>query len=562
VTDELLQEDDVRAEKRLAERRVAWREQRRARNAAGPMSPERRRWPTVAGVVAVLVLAGWGSTTLKPAAARTFVATAALDSGMPVVIPPGVRSTQWFCPGPLPIGSAVYSASIELSNTGATAVAGRATIVSAAGWSATGALTVPAQGRTSVPVTGSPQRSSAAVAVELSGGGVGAEEVVHASGETTTAPCQVQAFAHWYFASGSTAAGSDLLLALYNPGATATVTNVSFSAGSPPVAVSAGEDRASAQSSPAAIPITPASLQGLVVNPGKLVVIDVGQSVQLRPELATTVVADGGRIVAGEWSQPIAGLTATGPASGAGAHKTELDGALIAGTDQTLDRWWFPLGGTPGGAADAYWIYNPSGSATKVSLSASLGAQTTATLQFVVAAGSLATVLPPLPSRPKGGVVSAAQEVAAGQFTASDWVEVSSQQKPGIVVARSAATTLPSQSRARGGVPRVVISPDSLLGASMLGREWLFSGTVATAGRDELVTLADPGSHAVVVSIAMLGSLAVPGALALPGVLPVTKLRGIAPLVRGATHGPSGIASSGTGFVAIEIITVPAGGVV
>jgi len=349
------------------------------------------------------------------------------------------------------------------------------------------------------------------------------------------------------------------LLALYNPGATTAVANVAFSAGAPPGTAAVGSNAASAP--PAVTPISPVPFQGVVVDPGKVVVLDIGQDVQLRPELATLVTAANGRIVAGEWSQPTTGLTASGSASSTHSRIAPAGVALIAGTDQPLARWWFPLGSTPGGTVDAYWIYNPSSSPTKVSLSASLGAQVTSTLEFVVAAGSLATVVPPLPSRPKGNGVALRAAAPASSLTAGAWVEVSSQGRAGIVVARSNVTTLPSQSRARRGVPDVLISPDSVLGVAGPGREWLFSGAAATSGLDELITLANPGNHQVVVSVATLSTSSGSGsafAASSPTVTATTR-HGSPPLARGAPHGGGGAYASGNGFVVIEIVTIPAG---
>jgi Family of unknown function (DUF5719) len=115
----------------------------------------------------------------------------------------------------------------------------------------------------------------------FAGGGVVASQVVSGPLGWSTAPCATQTSSQWAFAGGSTTAGNSLVLSLFDPAAPETVVDVTF-------VTNTGL-------------VTPQAYQGLVVGPGKLVTLDVGQYVQKATTVATFVATQSGAVVSSEF---------------------------------------------------------------------------------------------------------------------------------------------------------------------------------------------------------------------------------------------------------------------
>ena len=115
--------------------------------------------------------------------------------------------------------------------------------------------------------------------VELDGGGVTVSELVDGPLGWAEAPCASTTSPAWYFASGSTSAGSSLYVFLFNPTSTEAVVDLTFATGQ-------GVTK-------------PQPFEDLVVAPGALVVVGVASYVQDQSSVATIVAgrfgAGGGR---------------------------------------------------------------------------------------------------------------------------------------------------------------------------------------------------------------------------------------------------------------------------
>ncbi|HEV2360943.1 MAG TPA: hypothetical protein VGS21_04505 [Acidimicrobiales bacterium] len=477
----------------------------------------------VAGLCVLLAAAGFASAEIKPAPLAGGASLVSAGAGLPFVSPPGTLSSAWYCPGPLPVDIGGSQSEIDVVDTAPTPVSGTVSLALSTGASIQHAFTAPAGGRVSVSLAGLAATSLpligasgtltpqwAAAQVDVSGGGVAVTEAVQTSASTgsavsdTLAPCQVSTSTTWYFPSGSTAAGSDLLLSLYNPSATSAVANVSFVPGTPP--------GSAPKSGPS--PIEPVGLQGLTVANGQTVVIDVGHDVQLEAQLATDVTAVHGRLVAGEWAQPVYGLTASGPGSQAiGKSKGgkrpayPAPGAFVGGASSPLSSWVFPPGPVPGPGLDAYWIMNPSPSPAVVTLTSAVDASDTTTLSATIAPGSLSVVVPPNPVSPREGPVSGALSPTAAP-PLGGYVEVTAAHGVGVVVSRSSTTTVVTTSHSGKRTSTLVSSPVAAIGVAVGGRSFVLAGFDAPGPQQEqnALEVANPGTRAVVVGLGLLQS--------------------------------------------------------
>jgi hypothetical protein len=369
-----------------AERRAAREEKRHGAARADPH--DRRRWPVVALVVLALVLAGVsGGIKASGAGSVPMSSNVIASSVLPVVGPASASSSAWYCPGPLPLGPKGGS-SVEIANTGQTAVTAALTIAILPGaprsaaplalrWSPTGSartvrLTVPPLSTFDYALPAAVAGSRAAVTVLTNGGGIAVAEGSSSQGVRTTASCQVVPGGSWLLASGSTAHAADTFVSILDPTSLPAVVNVSCAV----PALPGTQTQA----------ITPPPLQGLTLQPGQLLLVDLGRIVQLKPNLAVTATTTSGRVVVGEWTQ-----TAVGP-----TYYGRLQSAVSSG----LGTWSFPLASSPPGVMPVYWLYNPSTKESRVQVAIAVGSKSLTTQQLSVLPASLAVVSPGIVSEP------------------------------------------------------------------------------------------------------------------------------------------------------------------
>lgn len=300
------------------------------RSRPGPLlAGARARFPAVA-MVAVLVAAGAVvghlASPLPPKVRLQPTALAAEAS------PVGSESSSWYCPGaPGPTDPAVQTR-LELVNAGARKVRAVIVVVDAEGRSAVSRVVVPAHAQIDETPGLLVAGTWLATRVDVAGGGVTASELVDSGGNQSVAPCASEGSALWYFASGSTARGSSLRVALLNPSPDLAVVDLSFV-------------------TPSGV-TSPQPFQGLVVDPGTVSAITVGRYVQNKSAVATVVSARSGTVVAGE-------LQLYGPAGAAGV-------AIRLGSPAPSSVWDLPHSVDLVGGSSQLVMFNPSSKAELV----------------------------------------------------------------------------------------------------------------------------------------------------------------------------------------------------
>ena len=289
------------------------------------------RWPVLAFLAVVLVGAGLIDAAVgtgSPPPPATLASAGA---------PRGSESSSWYCTGGTG-GSGDAGATLQLVNSGPGAVSGTVTVVNDQGASGSAPVTVPAGGQTAVATDQVEQGNWLAASIDLDGGGVVASEIVEGATGWAQAPCASTTASHWYFASGATNNGSLLYVSLFNPTSTVSVVNLAFV-------------------TPKGL-LRPQPFEGLVVNPGQLVVAGVASYVQGAPEVSTIVQAGSGRVVASELE-----VHNVGGRSGL---------SLRLGSPVTENEWSVPRTVHVTGTATTLEIFNPTSAPEKVTVTVHL----------------------------------------------------------------------------------------------------------------------------------------------------------------------------------------------
>ena len=173
----------------------------------------------------------------------------------------------------------------------------------------------------------------------LNGGGVAVSESVQSSDGWSVTSCASRTSASWYFPQGSTVAGNDVTLDLYDPSVTQAVVDID-------VVTPSGE-------------VEPTDYQGIAVPAGGLVTEKLDAHATSDPEVATIVEAASGSVVAEEFQQHTSG------------HAVGIAEQLGAVAPQKV--WGFPYCVEPHGGSLVFNILNPGSAATQVVLAATYG---------------------------------------------------------------------------------------------------------------------------------------------------------------------------------------------
>lgn len=309
---------------------------------------DRRRLPAVAGVVAVVaaVVAAGGAVDRRGEAAPADPATSttlAPDVLASLAPAPSSLGSTWYCAGGTARDGGSADHRVVVVNPGEVAV--EATLTVYAGGLAnddaapdlepvTRDLEVPARGRVAVRLADVVEAQFAAALVEVAGGEVVVEHVVRGGDDLDAAPCATTPSPTWYAASGQTTRDARDLLTLFNPFPDDAVVDIGFTT---PEGIREVVD-----------------YQGFVVPAQRVVVVDVGAAVQRHPQVAITVAARAGRLVAdriqvydGEGDMP-AGL------------------ALVPTAPAAALLWQFPDGFKTDGLREVVTVYNPSATTAEV----------------------------------------------------------------------------------------------------------------------------------------------------------------------------------------------------
>jgi hypothetical protein len=387
------------------------------------MSPAHRarqhRWRVVAFVVLVVAGLAVVATTHGAAVSRAPASPATLVGA------PDAESSAWYCTGQ---GTADSGAPglVVLSNTTDRSISGTVTTVTDSGAPVTVAVAVPARSAVS-PSLPSVSGTWQSQIVTLSGGGVAVTQAVRGPAGWSEAPCQSSTSSAWYFAGGTTSSGAGLAVSLLDPSTTPVVVDLSFV-------------------TPSGV-VHPINYQGVVLQPGQLVVKDVGSEVQNESTVSTVVSARTGRFVAAElqvFPTPTAGLSVVAGASRAEAH------------------WVVPQAQEAQGGSSELDVFNPGTTGESVTVHLRLASGPLAPLSSSVAPGSTWVLTTSSQTRiPVGASYSADVEAAGG---------------PGVVVARTVQ------------VPASAPSPQSGLAAAVDG--------LSTASPTRQWVVAPPGTSA------------------------------------------------------------------
>lgn len=375
--------------------------------------------------------------------------------------PPSAQSSSWYCQGatspspgtgsPSPSTGPV-TASLLLANAADRPVAARVVV---AGSRKATSLTVAAHGRAVVAENGLARGGDVAATVDLSAGGVAVDQRLSGPEGLATAPCLSQVGRRWYFAAGSTLGADRLLVALYDPLPTAAIADVAF-------VTEAGA-------------IRPSDDQGIVVAPGQQVVLDVGQHVQQRRLIATTVTVRLGRLAASESQLDTSSATSTTPATSANGL------ALLGGAPSAGPVWYFPAGLIGPGAAEQLSLYNPSTVAAQVTVEVALAAGSAGPMALSVAPGSVVAL-----------DANGQHRIPLGTLFA---FVVHSTNGVGVVAERTVTD----------GPPRPQTGLADLLGG-LPARRWVVAGGSPSPASVESIVVENPGTAPVELSTSLLGA--------------------------------------------------------
>ncbi len=314
-----------------------------------------RRLPVVLVLIVVLVIAGLADRAGRPSPNSGSTLSTRPSS---FVAPPQALSSVWYCTGGTgPGGLAVPE--LILANSSATATTATIREVPNKGRSVSDAVSVPARSQVhfAPPKLAGPT-DYVAFDVNVAGGGVVVEQELTGVLGTTTSKCAARTAKEWYFGAGSTLVGTYDVITLFNPTPTDGVADLTFSTDQGPTTVG--------------------DFQGISVPAGSLVAVNLGDHVQTRPQIATTVKARIGRLVVGEIEESnVAG---------------RIGIAVTLGATQLSTQWYFPNAISSPGTNESYHFYNPSGVPAQVSLTVTLDQGSSSPLTFTVPPQSQLTV--------------------------------------------------------------------------------------------------------------------------------------------------------------------------
>ena len=464
--------------------------------AGAPSGPERpsvrhrvgggvTRAPILLAVLAVLIVGGLIDKTASSASSggsggsggswgsRGSVAAEGSGSGVPgaqqvpVAAPAKALSSSWFCAGATDTQNGLAPGWVVIANAGKTPARAVVNLLGSNG------------SREQVPVTVDPA-SRQTVAEDLPGGSpwIGASVDVDAGATSVeqfnngpdgvaATPCATSGSSHWYFATGQTLVNAGVELTLLNPYPSDSIVDLSFT-------TDQGIEM-------------PVEYQGIDVPPGALVAVNLGDHLRRRQQIATTVTARTGRVVAWK-TQWVTAAPAGSPLLGTPAAQNPLSdpAAPIGGLTVTLGapsagtNWVWADGEAGNGVAEQYVIYNPGPVTAAVRLSVQLDQGVAEPFELSVPPDQVIPIESDQQARIPAGVTHSA-------------VLQSTNGVP-IVAERVVAAASPSAWSGLG----------DMLGARVPAQRWLLGSAVADLSHDGWVVLFNPGTQAVRVTINVL----------------------------------------------------------
>jgi hypothetical protein len=271
-------------------------------------------------------------------------------------------TSSWFCAGATDAhqrgrsGRGAAPGAVVIANSGLATATGVVTLVPSQGAPVRLPVTVGPDSRTTVTEDARHGSPWIAAIVDINAGAVAvAQQIAGAAGAAAT-PCATAGSAQWYFPTGATLINASETLALLNPYTTDAVVDLSFTT-----------DQGLEQ---------PQGFQGLVVPPGQLVAVNLGDHLRRRQAIATTVTARSGRLVA--WKTEVVtpptrheAVLGTPAASAPFADPaTPVAGVtLTLGVSAPALTWTWADGTAGNGVNERYVIYNPGPGSAELQLS-------------------------------------------------------------------------------------------------------------------------------------------------------------------------------------------------
>lgn len=433
-------------------------------------------------VIVALLCALGGAVGANATVKRHQIATSqAAQSAVAFVNPSGrAHSTAWYCPGPLELGLAHVHSHLVIANAAAHEVSGQLLVATTTGQSYTFSVTVPRDSTDDVALP-TPKKSTFAAASLLSdGAGIGVEEITDGTTGKEAAPCVVDPSFNDYIPAGSTLGASDEVLSLYDPGATPAVANVRF------ITATGSE--------------YPLALQGLPINAGQLVVLDVHKAVAQSSVVATVVQASGGSLVVGAIERAEVAST--------------LVSALVSGDGSGASSWYLPALPAGGSTLNYVYVEDVGASSTTASISFSSEDAGSELAAVHVSAGGIAR----LTQGPEGtpGELRYATVDSKSPVVVEESSELSSPLVvPGPVTrkvhpagkASGAASNVPSPPIE--GLPPKLPTGFAVTNATVASARWLLPGGESDASIGEFLTFANPTVLPAVITLSTVANGAV-----------------------------------------------------
>ena len=439
-------------------------------------------------VVAVLLLAGGLLDTAGADRTRTAsaAAQAAASGEVPVAAPPQALSSSWFCAGATDTPGGRAPGSIVIANSGIGKAEGTVTLVPSSGPPVKVAVSVPGDSRKAVAEDVPGGSAWIGAVVDVDAGAVSVEQQIDGAGGLVSTPCATSGSSHWYFTDGQTLVNAGVQITLLNPYPADSVVDLSFTT-----------DQGSE---------FPVGFQGIVVPPGGLVSVNLGDHLRRRQQIATTVIARTGRVVAWEtrWvDPPQAGAAVLGTPA---AQNPLADPAapvpgttLVLGAPSPGTRWVWPDGNAGNGVSEQYVVYNPGIQTAEVRLSIVLDQGVAEPFELSVPPGQVIPVASDQQARIPAGVAHSA--------------ELDSLNGVPVVADRVVAATSPSPHQGIG----------EMLGERVGSDRWLLAAAFADAAHDLWVTVYNPGTEPLRV---LVDGLSAGAQVPISGLRPVTVFPG------------------------------------
>jgi hypothetical protein len=245
---------------------------------------------------------------------------------------------------------------VVIANSGLATATGVVTLVPSQGTSVRVPVSVAPDSRTAVTEDVRGGAPWIGAIVDINAGAVAVVQVVNGEAGSAAAPCATAGSAQWYFPTGATLINASETLALLNPYTTDAVVDLSFTTDQGPE--------------------QPQEFQGLVVAPGRLLTVNLGDHLRRRQAIATTVTARSGRLVAWKTEvvtpptrhEAILGTpSASAPYADPAAPVSGL--TLTLGAPSPALTWTWADGSTGNGVNERYVIYNPGAGSAELKLS-------------------------------------------------------------------------------------------------------------------------------------------------------------------------------------------------